>query len=836
MRIKRIIFFIIIMIFLLSIFKGVEYVSMPARAIKKINEECYDIKIDLNEKVVIADDKEIALEDFLGLSKKKLDKMVEDDSINKYIEENLIGNVKSDDGKISVFNPFSTSGLSIEVKNDVTEDFLKEYDTITKYKKVLDKRYTLNFENAVDTKNAYNKLKDDSRVDKVVYNYKIFLKEEKTENVNEKTVRGGMLAWGVTSTGLDTYSKKLNNSEGTNAVIVAVLDSGIRGTHEVFNIPEAPGKVDYSLSYDYGDDDDDITDEMGHGTIVAGVVAEATSNNVSIVPVKILDNEGNGNFDDILDALSDIGEEVDVVNMSLGVNVTDLTDEEEFQVICDYYDEFLKVLRDDFGLVMVCAAGNDGNDVDYPACSQYTLAASSINDANEISDFSCYGNEVDFALPGENVITPNHYSDSGYSMSSGTSISTPFLSSAVAQIMCEYGTDIDRDELIDILIDNAEDLGNTGKDPYYGYGSINFNETKFSTPEFLDVSVDSDAWGTKKDVSFKAISGKKLTNYALSTDDTEPEVWQAIAKHETYYEDVVEANENGTHYIWIKDESGSTAVENIDITRVDNENPIINTITWLGSTTDSFSIKIAVTDNLSGVSKINWYYKKKTDSTYLRQTEMCEEGGEGLTGTFSKIGVFSNLESGTEYAIIIDVYDMVGNTVRAGAFYVTTEENGKNIQITNYTNGNARVSVGNDSSSTNGTFSTIEDTIRVTCENACVVLHKTGENEYEVLNAIETGSSTDYDFNIGNIQGDNIEIVVALRGDVNLSGNINLVDAIMIRRSRLSTTHEQYVELSELQNKVADANKSGSVNMTDALAIRKSRLSENSGYYAKIEW
>ena len=57
----------------------------------------------------------------------------------------------------------------------------------------------------------------------------------------------------------------------------------------------------------------------GHGTMVSGIIAEGTSNNVKIVPIKTLNNEGEGGLIAVLEAMKVVSNKVDVINLSLGM-------------------------------------------------------------------------------------------------------------------------------------------------------------------------------------------------------------------------------------------------------------------------------------------------------------------------------------------------------------------------------------------------------------------------------------------------------------------------------------------------------------------------------------
>ena len=636
---KTILFVIIIVGMIYSASRGVEYVSMPGRAIKKINEDYYNIKINVNEKKVMVDGNEMELSDFLGVSDKKVDGMIEENSINEYLENNLIGNMKISDDGISIFNPFSTDGLFVVVKEDSGEEVVEDYDTIIEHDEIIKDRYTLSFENANDTKDAYNKLKNDSRVKSVFYNYKFYLRETNAHEFSTKNVAQEYKAWGVDSTGLGNYSKKMNSAKNKNDVKIAVLDSGILGTHEVFDVGGTLNRIDYTLAYDYTDKDDDVADDMGHGTMVGGIIAESTSNNVSIIPMKVFKEDGSGEFDDIIKALDVCVDNVDIVNMSLGVNINDAESSDDFYNFCDESNPIFKEYYDQ-GLIMVCAAGNDGNQLDFPGCSPYTLAASAIDSNNEIAYFSCFGDEVDFALPGSAVEVPINTSDSAYALGNGTSLSTPFLSSAIAEILSEKGTDIAREEWMNILKQNAVDLGDEGKDIYYGYGSLDFNSYMFNKPDIISLDVPENVWNTSIMVSANAICGNSITSYALTQSDTEPSQWQNVSSPSTDVDISLDVRNNGTNYIWVKDSLGNVTHKSFEVRYVDSIAPTIGTLSCVEKSRNGFTATIDIQDGLSGVSKVEWYFKDSSSANYTKYTEPAVETPR-MQGRKTTVSIFA---------------------------------------------------------------------------------------------------------------------------------------------------------------------------------------------------
>ncbi|MCK5666477.1 MAG: S8 family serine peptidase, partial [Thiotrichaceae bacterium] len=105
-----------------------------------------------------------------------------------------------------------------------------------------------------------------------------------------------------------------------DGAVVAVLDSGLT--------PGPDGINCIVLPYDVVNDDDIPQDETGHGTHVSGTIAQTTGNDIGtvgvahdacIMPVKVLNAEGSGNFADIAEGIMyAVDNGADIINMSLG--------------------------------------------------------------------------------------------------------------------------------------------------------------------------------------------------------------------------------------------------------------------------------------------------------------------------------------------------------------------------------------------------------------------------------------------------------------------------------------------------------------------------------------
>lgn len=268
--------------------------------------------------------------------------------------------------------------------------------------------------------------------------------------------------WGPIDIGADRARAAIDPSKES---IVAVLDTGVDSSH-----PDLSGKV--LPGYNTVNYTRDTRDRHGHGTHVSGIIAarddgEGTTGvapNVKILPVKVLGDRGTGSIQSILDGMDYAmnwegpdGEKVDVINLSLGS-----------RAIIPEYAEKMQEAREK-GIVVVAAAGNDSSYVGDPASWPDTIAVSSTDKNRRLSWFSNWGPEIDLAAPGEDIIstTPG----GRYKSLSGTSMSTPHVSAVAAMLRAEH-PDLTADEVRYLMIRTAVDLGDPGKDQFFGHGLV----------------------------------------------------------------------------------------------------------------------------------------------------------------------------------------------------------------------------------------------------------------------------------------------------------------------------------------------------------------------------
>jgi Big-like domain-containing protein/subtilase family protein/F5/8 type C domain-containing protein len=139
--------------------------------------------------------------------------------------------------------------------------------------------------------------------------------------------------------------------------------------------------------------------------------------------------------------------------------------------------------------VVTAAAGNSGIDEGQTVSDAITCV--SATDNNDVkTSWSSYGAYVDVAAPGAAIYTTS--SGGGYGSVSGTSFSAP-MTAGVYALMMAANPQLLPSQLDAALFSTAIDLGNAGKDPYYGYGRINAGEAvaSVSTSTPLDTTLPS---------------------------------------------------------------------------------------------------------------------------------------------------------------------------------------------------------------------------------------------------------------------------------------------------------------------------------------------------------
>jgi len=270
-------------------------------------------------------------------------------------------------------------------------------------------------------------------------------------------------------------------------VVVAVIDTGVALGYGSGHRCRDFADTEYVDPYDFIAGRPEPHDDFGHGTHVAGTIAESTNNGEGVagiafrarlMPLKVLNADGFGRMSDVATAIryaADHG--AHVINMSLGASMPDLITRRA----CEYAREK--------GVTIVCAAGNDAEQgISYPAAYPECIAVTALDPEGALAWYSSWGPEAAISAPGgdtrqsetRGILQNTMARPRGRSASSsadvpvddyfyfqGTSMATPHVAGVAALIVATGVRD--PDEVRRILVQTAQPRGDPAR---YGAGEL----------------------------------------------------------------------------------------------------------------------------------------------------------------------------------------------------------------------------------------------------------------------------------------------------------------------------------------------------------------------------
>ena len=294
---------------------------------------------------------------------------------------------------------------------------------------------------------------------------------------------------------------------GGRGVIVAVLDTGVayRNWEQFYESPDF-AQTRFVSPYDFVANNRYPLDRNGHGTFVAGIIAESTNNGIgfsgiaygaSIMPVRVLDASGEGDETTIATGIRyAVNHGAQVINLSLEFLPSQVSSASEIPQIVSAISYAHR-----HGVTVVGAAGNDQSDqVAYPARAPGVISVGATTKDDCLADYSNGGSDLDLVAPGGGddaimqddadchpernlpsifqltLTNPPHWDRFGFpTYYIGTSMSSPQVAGAAAMVIASHviGRHPTPDQILTRLKESATELGPGKPNASYGYGLVN---------------------------------------------------------------------------------------------------------------------------------------------------------------------------------------------------------------------------------------------------------------------------------------------------------------------------------------------------------------------------
>ena len=349
-----------------------------------------------------------------------------------------------------------------------------------------------------------------------------------------------------------------------NPVLVAVIDTGINASHELFDGVLCDEGLWYNaLDKTTGSANDNVKDEcangnlIGHGTHVAGIVAQeikkyGLEDYIKILPVKA---SNNGKFDAVVlvEAISYVKDlatqdKTIVINMSLTNMINSMNDR--------YWgtgSSLGKAVQNavNAGVIVCAAAGNSGYNsssagysLGSPACLENVIGVMNYKEGLIPAPKSNYGAAYDIAAPGQEIISASKDGNNNYNTKNGTSMATPFVSFVAAVLEIRFNRK--SATVYDVMTSTpAVETGSVS------YGNGVYTAKKLNLSAFVDFKHIKEIKIFAEDESLDALnqnisSPKKVVAFAklryFDEKDFAPETNDAYKSIKMY---VVKAGKNG---------------------------------------------------------------------------------------------------------------------------------------------------------------------------------------------------------------------------------------------------------------------------------------------------
>jgi serine protease len=297
---------------------------------------------------------------------------------------------------------------------------------------------------------------------------------------------------------------------GGRGVVIAVLDTGVayRNWDKFRKSPDF-SDTHFVAPHDFVANSPHPLDREGHGTFVAGMIAESTNNGVGltglaygakIMPVRVLDQDGNGDSATIARGIR--------YAVKHGARIVNLSLEFDIRITASQIPDIIRAIRfaHRHGVVVVAASGNDSaRQLAYPAAAPAVISVGATTRDRCLAAYSNGGAKLDLVAPGggddaslptdpdchpfRNLPAVHQMTFSDFDSISpganptrfslpgsyGTSMAAPEVSATAALVIASgvLGPHPSPDRILARLEQTATPLGGSQPNQDFGYGLVN---------------------------------------------------------------------------------------------------------------------------------------------------------------------------------------------------------------------------------------------------------------------------------------------------------------------------------------------------------------------------
>jgi len=610
------------------------------------------ITINLSNKEVKRDNIETSLKEEFNLSNEEENLAFSSMDEMRKLLSNSVFDISENGQTFTIKNLYQTKSIIVKSKN-VKETVDREEVT-----QISENLYVLSFYSEKLTKAMYNYYKDKDYIERIYYDDVTINKQI---NDISQTMYGGTEvdlnnhhSLGATVMGLDNYNNIINENGNPKDIVIGTIGYGINYQNEFFNERISDNYYNFVLN------NKDISETIAQGSRIAEVLVDSTTNNVKIMPLVTVTEEGYTSTSSILKAIAYAAKNSDVICYEL-IN----TQSEPIDLALEScFKENVPVCSVSSNSQYETSTENsekeeNSKEGDYPANHGMTIAVSSLDREMNLADYSGKGDYIDFSAPSTDV--EEIFSNSAnISRWSGAQYSNAQIAAIIALIKT-YSKDATILDVYNFLRNFSEDLGDEGKDELYGYGCPKFQNLTIgdidkTSPEFKEVTFENDTWEVVKQVKIVANDNIRMKDWAITKNENGPDdkEWNEMQAVTPDLDVSSTLTENGKYYIWIRDIAGNTATKEIQIDKIDNTPPeIAYTINKDTLASGYVTITVTAEDSQSGLYDSPFSWDKITWSQE-NSTRTIKENGR------YKVYAEDNLGNISEKEILVDCFPQAG--------------------------------------------------------------------------------------------------------------------------------------------------------------------------------